>query len=225
MARHVVRLYFDLISPYSYLALTQAESFGERHRIDWQVRPILYGAILDVTGLVGPAEEASKRQYTARDIIRAADQLGVPLIGPPAHPFNPLMALRTVCLYQDHPHALQLAFELADRCWGQGRPLTEHTVLEDALRTTALDGVDLAARITAPTTKARLKANTDEALAAGVFGVPTFLWQGEIFWGHDRMGHLADRLTERLDSPEPRAQAWVARPRDAERPSSPWPRS
>lgn len=221
----MVRLHFDFISPYSYLALTQAESFGDRHQIEWEVRPVLYAAILDATGLVGPAEQPSKRQYTARDIIRAADRLGVPLIGPPTHPFNPLMALRTACLYQDDPRGLQLAAELAKLCWGQGRPLTEYAVLEQALEATTLETADLAVRITAPTTKAQLKANTAQALAAGVFGVPAFLWQGEIFWGHDRLNHLADRLAGRLDSPEPRAQAWAAKPRDAERSSSPWPTS
>lgn len=224
MARHSVRFHFDFISPYSYLALTQAESFGKQHDVEWQVRPVLYAAILEATGLVGPAEQPTKRQYTARDIIRAADLIGVPMIGPPAHPFNPLMALRTVCLYQDGPHGLELAVELASLCWGEGRPLTEYGVIEQALEATGLEKADLATRVNAPTTKAQLKANTSEALAAEVFGVPTFLWEGEIFWGHDRMAHLSDRLAGRLDSPETRARAWAAKPREAERSSSPWPK-
>jgi 2-hydroxychromene-2-carboxylate isomerase len=225
VARHLVRFHFDFISPYSYLALTQVESFGERHDIEWKVRPVLYAAILEATGLVGPAEQPIKRQYTARDIIRAADLVGVPIIGPPAHPFNPLMALRTVCLYQDDPRGLELAVGLASLCWGQGRPLTKYRVLEEALEAMGLKTADLATRVNASTTKAQLRANTTQALAAGVFGVPTFVWQGEIFWGHDRMNHLSDRLSERLASPEARARAWAAKPRDAERSSSPWPKS
>jgi 2-hydroxychromene-2-carboxylate isomerase len=225
VARHRVRLHFDFISPYSYLALTQAESFGERHDIEWEVRPVLYAAILEATGLVGPAEQPVKRQYTARDIIRAADLIGVPMTGPPAHPFNPLMALRTMCLYEDDPSGLRLAVELANRCWGEGRALTEYGVIEEVLESLGLETADLATRVNASTTKAQLKSNTTEALAAGVFGVPTFLWRGEVFWGHDRMDHLSDRLAARLDSPEVRARAWAAKPRDAERPSSPWPKS
>lgn len=225
MTQHGVRLYFDFISPYSYLALSQAVTFSERYGIEWEIRPILYAAILEATGLVGPAEQPIKRRYTAHDIIRAADRLGVPLVGPPAHPFNPLMALRTTCLYQDHPRGIELAVELATLCWGQGRSPTEYEVLEQALQATALETPDLADRITAPSTKALLKENTAQALAAGVFGVPTFLWQGEVFWGHDRMDHLADRLAGGLDSPATRAQAWAAKPREAERLSSPWPKS
>lgn len=225
MARHLVRFHFDFISPYSYLALARAESFAESHDIEWEVRPVFYAAILEATGLVGPAEQPVKRQYTAHDIIRSADLIGAPMIGPPAHPFNPLMALRTVCLYQDDSRALQLAVELASLCWGQGRPLTEYGVIKEALEVIGFETTDLATRINAATTKAQLKSNTAEALAAGVFGVPTFLWQGEIFWGHDRMNHLSDRLAARLDSPKTRARAWAAKPREAERSSSPWPKS
>ncbi|HET6343267.1 MAG TPA: 2-hydroxychromene-2-carboxylate isomerase, partial [Gemmatimonadota bacterium] len=216
---HPIRLFFDFISPYSYLALTQVERFGEEHGIAWIVRPILYAAVLERRGLIGPAEEPVKREYTTRDIVRAADRLGVPLIGPPEHPFNSLAALRTLCVFQDDPRALRLAVRLSTLCWGKGQPLTRPETLIAAVEECGLATAGLDERIATPQIKDRLRANTEEALAAGVFGVPTFIWEGEVFWGHDRMAHLADRLTGRLVSPEARGAVLAARPRGAERPS------
>ncbi|MGH7588585.1 MAG: 2-hydroxychromene-2-carboxylate isomerase, partial [Gemmatimonadota bacterium] len=208
--KHSVRLYFDFISPYSYLALTQVERFGEEHGIAWTVRPILYAAVLERRGLIGPAEEPVKRDYTTRDIVRAADRLGVPLVGPPAHPFNSLAALRTLCVFQDDPRALRLAMRLSILCWGEGQPLTHPETLIAAVDEFGLLTDRLADRIASPEIKERLRANTEEALDAGVFGVPTFVWEGELFWGHDRMAHLADRLEGRLASPEERGAALAA---------------
>lgn len=215
--RHSVRLYFDFISPYSYLALTQVERFGEEHAIEWTVRPILYAAVLDRRGLIGPAEEPVKRDYTIRDIVRAADRLGVPLVGPPEHPFNSLAALRPVCAFQDDPRALRLAVRLSSMCWGEGQPLTHRETLIAAVDECGLSAEGLAERIASPEIKDRLRANTEEALDTGVFGVPTFVWEGELFWGHDRLAHLAGRLTGRLESPEERGRAIAARPKGAER--------
>ncbi|MGH7572749.1 MAG: 2-hydroxychromene-2-carboxylate isomerase [Gemmatimonadota bacterium] len=218
--KHSVRLYFDFISPYSYLALTQVEAFGEEHGIAWTVRPILYAAVLERRGLIGPAEEPVKREYTTRDIVRAADRLGVPLVGPPEHPFNSLAALRTVCVFQEDPQALHLAVRLSSLCWGEGQPLTHLETLIAAVNECGLPAAGLAERIASPDIKERLRANTDEALKAGVFGVPTFVWEGELFWGHDRMPHLADRLEGRMGSPEERGKAIAGRPRGLERKSA-----
>ena len=77
---HAVDVYFDFVSPYSYLALTQLGPFGERNEIAWRLRPVVYGVLLDATGLVGPAEIDAKRNYTMSDIVRSADELGVPIV-------------------------------------------------------------------------------------------------------------------------------------------------
>lgn len=217
--KHSVRLYFDFISPYSYLALTQVERFGEEHGIEWTVRPILYAAILERRGLIGPAEEPIKREYTTRDIVRAADRLGVPLVGPPEHPFNSLAALRTSCVFQDDPRGLRLAIRLSSMCWGEGQPLTHPETLVAAADECGLMTAGLTERIVSPEIKERLRANTEEALYVGVFGVPTFVWEGELFWGHDRLDHVADRLSGRIGSPAERGAVLASRPRGAERPS------
>lgn len=212
-----VRLYFDLVSPYSWLALSRVEAFGERHAIAWDARPVVYAALLDTHELVGPVEVESKRRYTFHDVARCAAELGLTLTGPPAHPFRSLEALRAVCLFHDDPRRLRLAVALADACWSAGRALTEPSVLAEVVAAAGLDASDLARRTADPAVKERLRRNTEQALQAGVFGVPTFVYEGELFWGHDRMEHLA----RRIGGPDPearrRAEEMLARPRGADR--------
>lgn len=101
--------YLDFISPYSWLALMQAERFATEHAVRWDVRPVVYAALLQANGLVGPAEVQAKRRYTFRDIVRCAHELGLRLSGPPEHPFRSLEALRTAYLFREEPQALRLA--------------------------------------------------------------------------------------------------------------------
>ena len=197
------------------------EAFGEAHNVDWQLRPVVYGALLSATGLVGPAEVESKRRYTFRDITRTAKTLGVPLAGPPEHPFRSLEALRAVCLLAEGPQALRLVVALAHACWGEGRDLTDQAVIDEVVAGVGLDETALADRIADPEVKRRLREHTEGALSAGVFGVPTFRYGGELFWGNDRMGQLAARLDGTLDADEVGAKTMEARPRGADRRGSP----
>lgn len=216
-----VTLWFDFISPYSYLALTQAEAFEAERGVRWIVRPIFYAAVLDATGRVGPAEIPIQRAYTLRDIVRAAEFLGVPLTGPPAHPFRSLLALRAAALVQDEPRALRLAVALSRAAWGEKRNLESPAVVAEVTDGIGFDGEALVAKADDDEAKALLRQNTEEALAAGLCGVPTFGWEGELFWGHDRLEHLAVRLAGRIGSPEPRAAALDRMPRGADRPGTP----
>lgn len=215
-----VRFHLDYVSPYTYLALAASEAFAAEHGVTWEPRPVLYAGLLEATDLVGPAEEPVKRAYTVRDIVRCADRIGVPLVGPPAHPFNSLAALRATCLFVDDPGAMDLAVALSAAAWAEGRDLADPAVVTDVVEAVGLDATDLASRIADPAVKKELRRRTERALALGVFGVPTFEWEGELFWGHDRLDHLADRIAGRLASPETRGAEIEARPRAADRPST-----
>jgi len=216
-----VRVYYDLLSPYSYLALTRLAEFGARHDVAWEPAPVFYAALLDANDLVGPAETTVKRRYTLTDVLRAAELLGVPLVGPPEHPFRSLEALRVATLFDDDPRALELAVALATACWAEGRDLTDWDVLAAVVGGIGLDAADLEARASAPAIKARLRDRTGAAIAAGVFGVPTFELEGELFWGHDRLDHLAARLAGRLPDLSARARVLEERPRGADRAVAP----
>jgi len=215
-----VELYFDFVSPYAYLALTQVESFGACHGVTWDVRPVVYGALLDATGLVGPVEVESKRRYTLQDVVRTAAALGVPLVGPPAHPFRSLEALRAVCLNLGRPEALPLTIALSRACWGEGRDLADIGVLRDVVAGVGLEAGDLPEQIASPEVKGSLRRLTEEALAVGVFGVPTFRHGEELFWGHDRMDQLAARLDGSAPDRVAVALDLEKRPRGADRRAS-----
>lgn len=212
-----VALYLDFISPYTWLALHGAESFAAEHGVEWRVEPVVYGALLNSTGLVGPVETPAKRRYTFDDVARCAQRMGLQLVGPPAHPFRSLEALRAMSLFRSDPGALELARAIADAAWMRGADLTRVEVLAEVIGATGRDVSRLGERVAAPETKAALIAGTERALAAGVFGVPTFEWEGELFWGHDRLPHLAERLAGRLDAPRAKSAALIERPAGVQR--------
>lgn len=212
-----VTCYFDFVSPYTYLALAQLPAFGQRHGIRWRLRPVLYGVLLDRTGLVGPVEVESKRRYTFADIRRAASLLELPLTGPPSHPFRSLQALRAVCAVDDPHDALRLTVALASACWGQGKDIAQPEVIAATATAVELPGDQIVESTGAQEVKDRLRESTDEALKRGVFGVPTFRLGEELFWGHDRLPHLAGRLSGAVPDPLAGIQALLDRPRGADR--------
>ena len=216
-----VTFYLDFISPYTWLALMQSHDFAEEHGISWELRPVVYAAMLDAHGLVGPAETAAKRRYTFHDIVRLARVHGLKFAGPPSHPFRSIEALRTLFLFRDSEQALELAVRLSNACWGEGRDLTDAGVLGTVVEEAALDATDLEARLSTPEVKQGLRALTEEAIARGVFGVPTFLHGQEMFWGHDRLDLLATSLAGGSTPENVQADAFLHRPRGTDRPGAP----
>ena len=212
-ARTAVRFFFDFLSPYSSLALLRAAAFGERHAIEWHLRPVPFGAILSAHGLRGAGEIPVKRTYVTADVIRIAEADGLEFPGPPEHPFLSLNALRVAMLFLDDPRALELCAAMARTCWVEGRPLTDMSVCADVVRGIGLDPSDLETRIADRALKQRLRSHSEEAIALGVFGVPTFaLEDGELFYGQDRMEHLALRTSGAIGSPLERARRMDERP-------------
>lgn len=196
-----VRFYFDFVSPYAYLAWTQLKS-----RPDLEPVPVLFGALLDAHGNIGPAEVPAKRSYLIRDIARIAHRFGVRLAMPPSHPFNPLLALRLACL--DTPDRIALIDDLYAEIWAGGRGVTDRDVVAEIA---ARHGVDLA-RAQEGDAKVALRANTEQAIARGVFGVPTMIVDDQLFWGCDSLPHLETYLREGDVVPPALIQAWDALP-------------
>jgi 2-hydroxychromene-2-carboxylate isomerase len=216
-----VRFYFDFISPYSWLALSEADAFADRHGVEWEMRPVVYGKLLDETGLVGPAETNAKRRYTFHDVARCAHRLRLKIQGPPAHPFRSLEALRTVVVFRDEPSILGLCVAISDATWSRGLDLTDVEVLQAIVRECGLDPRDLAERIAAPAVKNTLKEWTREALDLGVFGVPTFVYAGELFWGHDRLPDLGRRVEGTSPPSSELVKTLADRPRGVDRRRAP----
>jgi 2-hydroxychromene-2-carboxylate isomerase len=192
MTTSPVAFYFDPISPYAWLAARQRERIEDvGARLEF--RPVLLAGLLAANGTKGPAEVPSKRSYTMRDVLRIAARLKIPFRGPPTHPFNPLRALR-MCIALDGDERAQFAMALLDAAWARGLELGDASVLVRLAGECGLDGQALSARANDSDIKQSLIAATDTAAAAGVFGVPTFCLDGELFWGEDRIDALLWRL-------------------------------
>jgi len=179
--------YFDFISPFSYL---QIEQFG-RLPADLEVElvPIVFAGLLTHHGHKGPAEIAAKRRFTYRFVAWQAQQAGIPFRFPPAHPFNPIRLLRLALVCGPTLAAARTIFR---HVWREGHAPEDDQAFAALAR--ALGVEDVEARINAQTTKDRLRANGERAIAAGIFGVPSFVVDGEIFWGADATGFLLDYL-------------------------------
>jgi 2-hydroxychromene-2-carboxylate isomerase len=188
-----VEFYFDPISPYAWLAARQSERVeAAGARLDF--RPVLLGGLLAAHGTKGPAETAAKRAYTMRDVLRLAARLGLPVQGPPTHPFNPLRALRMCIAIGDAGERRRFGEALLDAAWARGLDLADDAVLAALSQECGLDGRALLARAGDADVKQRLIDATGAAVAAGIFGVPTYRIDGEIFWGEDRIDALLWRL-------------------------------
>jgi 2-hydroxychromene-2-carboxylate isomerase len=181
--------YFDFISPYAYLQSARFPALPAG--IEVRRKPVLLSALLTQAGTLGPAEIPGKREFTYRQILWLARRNGVPLRFPAQHPFNPLPALRLAVAIGASTEVVRRVF---DFIWAEGHDPSNPTdfgALADELGLEAPEAL-----IADPAVKARLKSNTDEAIAAGVWGVPTFVVDGLCFWGFDAGDMLLDYLAD-----------------------------
>ncbi|MCB9663105.1 MAG: 2-hydroxychromene-2-carboxylate isomerase [Alphaproteobacteria bacterium] len=214
-----VPFHFDLISPYAYLAWCTVHDVVAPHGAVVRPVPVLFAALLDHHGTVGPAEVPAKRRYVFVDCLRTAAHLGVPLKAPPAHPFNPLLALRVAGLDMDDTTRRRLVDRLFAAVWAGGPGVEDPDVVGALAEEVGVP--DAVARATAPEAKARLRASTEAAIAQGIFGVPTLVLDGELFWGLDSLGHLERRLAGLPPASLGELEGWLSRPPTARRPGAP----
>lgn len=194
-----LRFYFDFVSPYAYVAWTQVHRLAARHGREVEVVPVLFAALLEAHGTKGPAEVPAKRAYTYNDAYRKAHRAGLTLRMPPSHPFNPLLALRVATAIDDVALQRRAIDALFAAAWRDGAGLDTAERVTAALDRAALDGAALVAA--AAGAKDRLRATTATAIEAGVFGVPTLVADGALFWGTDGLD-FADAFL-RGDDPVP----------------------
>jgi 2-hydroxychromene-2-carboxylate isomerase len=209
-----VIFYFDFVSPYAYVASTQVHAIAAKHGRAVELAPALFAALLGAHGTRGPAEVPAKRAYVFKDALRKAHALGLPpLVLPPSHPFNPLVPLRVAALPMDEEVRRRLVAALFAAAWAEGRSIEGAADVAAVATRAGVDGEALVRAAEQPEAKARLRARTDEALARGVFGVPTLVVDTELFWGVDALPFVEGFL--RGEDPVPRAgrdAGWDVRP-------------
>ena len=186
-----ITCYIDFISPYAYLAfeaLPKALADSPSYQVVY--KPVLFAAMLKHHGQLGPAEIAGKREWTYRQVLWQAKEHGVALDMPQAHPFNPLSLLRlsVACSAQGTPN--RYVCETIFRHVWQGGGAADDPVRFQAL----VQQLQPKQSVDSSEVKALLKANTEEAIAQGVFGVPTFLVDDKVFWGLDALPMMRQYL-------------------------------
>lgn len=181
-----ITFYLDFISPYAWLAfdaLPQALE-GISHRVGY--KPVVFGAMLKHHGQLGPAEIPAKRDWTYRQVQWQARAQGTPLQLPASHPFNSLALLRlaTACDADGTPNRF-VCDKIFRHVWCTGQDAA------DGERLAALSA-DLkpVGDVASDTVKQQLKAHTDEAIALSLFGVPSLVVDGQVFWGNDALPML-----------------------------------
>jgi len=190
----VVRFYFDYESPNAYLAWTQLPALAARTGVAVEPVPVLYAALLDAHGQIGPGEQPAKGRWMVKNVMRKAALLGVELNPPAFLPFNPLLALRVTLLAPEESRSAVID-ALFRAVWARRLHVSEPAVVEALLGDLGLDGAGLVARAQEPEVKARLRRDTEEAIVRGVFGVPMMEVAGELFWGYDDFPFLELFLT------------------------------
>ncbi len=179
--------YFDFISPFAYLQLAQFSKLPA----DLEIIPIpvVFGSLLKHWGQLGPAEIPSKRQFVYRFFQWNADQLDIPFSMPPRHPYNPLPSLRLCIAAGSQIEHIRAIFDII---YGKGLQPDDQDGIQAIARAVDISSPETA--ISAPSVKEALRKNTEEAIADGVFGVPTFVIQDQIFWGSDATIMMLDFL-------------------------------
>jgi 2-hydroxychromene-2-carboxylate isomerase len=188
--------YFDFISPFAYLQSERLHTLAPYLAIRY--RPVLFAGLLSANAHKGPAEIAAKRAFTYRFVLWQSRRLGVALKFPPEHPFNPLPLLRLAIACDASPDAVHRIFRFV---WRDGR--LPDLPIEWAELTNELRIADASSRIADPEVKNALRRNTDEAIARGVFGVPTLAIGDELFWGVDATEMARDYAAAGYRYPDP----------------------
>jgi len=179
--------YFDFVSPFACICLHRLKELPPEVAIEY--RPVLFAGLLNHWGQKGPAELPSKRRYTYRWSHWWAHSLGIPFRYPAAHPFNPLHHLRLAIACGSKPEAVRRIF---DAIWTTGEDASDPGRFSDLLMELGI----FREALEKSEIKNILRKNTEAAVQRGVFGVPTFEVDGELFWGADSIEFLKDFLED-----------------------------
>lgn len=181
-----ITFYLDFISPFAWLAFEKLPETLMGHSYSVSYKPVLFAALLKHHGQLGPAEIPGKREWTYRHVLWLARQNGVDLQLPAQHPFNPLGLLRLALACSEAGQPNRFVCETVFRHVWQGGLNAADTQRLQALTEQLAPTRDANDSLT----KAQLRANTDDAITCGVFGVPTFEVDGKLFWGFDALPML-----------------------------------
>ena len=170
--------YFDFISPFAYLQQKHLQKQFPAGSL--QAQPLLFAGLLNHWGHKGPAEIPAKRIFTYQHVVWLGRHLGIPLQTPPSHPFNPLRPLRLAIALEND---MDMIGHIFDYIWRDGLSVENDADWTAFTRELGIHDAD--SRLEQQWVKDKLRKNTEDAIAAGVFGVPSLVCDGHLFWGQD----------------------------------------
>jgi 2-hydroxychromene-2-carboxylate isomerase len=190
-----VEFYFDFGSPYSYLAYKALPAIAAAHGAQILWRPMLLGGVFKATGNHSPAEIAAKSAWMQRDMERWAARYGAAFRRNPHFPINTLTLMRGAAGMQLRGRDFDKYVEtIFGAMWAEPCNLGDAQELAAVLRAAGFDAGEFQSLVNDAAVKERLKQQTEEAVARGVFGAPTFFVGEDMFWGQDRLDFVAEAL-------------------------------
>ncbi len=190
--------YFTLTSPWTYLGHQRFVEIARRHSAEIRVKPVDYGVIFPQTGgLPLPKRAPARQAYRLKELKRWRTRLGIELNLHPKFFPAPADAAARVVIAADQAGGdpLGLTHAILNAIWTQEKDIADLPTLSEIASSAGQDGAALVAASQEPGTRAASEALTQEALARGVFGAPTYIYKDELFWGQDRLEFL-DRALE-----------------------------
>ncbi len=200
MAEKFIDYYDAMSSPWTYLGHQRFMALAHRHGLTVRHKPMDLLKVWSVSGGLPLKQRAQQRQhYRHAELKRWSEVLQVPCNLEP--PFHPVADRRACYLVIAAMHAKldwsKLTHAILRAVWVQDRNIADHPTLVAIANECGLDGTALLAATENEAVKAEYQANTDEAIRIGVFGAPTYVYDGELFWGQDRLLMLDWRLTQK----------------------------
>jgi 2-hydroxychromene-2-carboxylate isomerase len=197
-----VEFYYDLVSPYSYLAHGRIRRICAEHGVELALRPMLLGGVHKAVGLQAPIEVEQKARYQRRDVERWAEYYGAPLRYPDPFPFRTLKTMRAAMFFGERGDLDSFTREAFALYWEEGgapngrEEADEDGPIKEVASRVGADPGEVLEGAAAPQTKRALKDATGEAVGRGVFGAPAFFVGEEMFFGNDRL-HFVEAALER----------------------------
>jgi len=193
--------YFTPASPWAYLGSRRFIDMVERYKASVRVMPVDIGKVFATSGGLPLAKRPPQRQaYRLMELKRWRDFLDLPLVlQPRVLPVDPGLACRLIIAARDtEQNALMLAHRIGQALWAEERDIGDPDTLEEIVTEAGLDPAPLFGAAEGEAVKAAMQADTDRAIAANVFGAPTYAIDGELFWGQDRLDFVERALAARV---------------------------
>ena len=197
---HTIDYYFATISPWTYLGHARLADLVGQHHATVQVKPMNLGDVFPVSGGLPLSKRAPQRQaYRLVELARYSKFLDVPLnLHPKFFPANGDLAAKWIIAANEvsGAQAMALTGAVGRALWHEERDIADPETLAIVAHGIGLDAQSLSDRASTDTVAERYVANTKEAIDRGVFGAPTYVVDGEIFWGQDRLDFVARKLAK-----------------------------